>query len=142
MSPVDWVCKRISFESASAQLSAITIIACVASVSNRVIAQKLERKRKKPSFPSPSPVITFLLSSQLSRRTRAETLATQAITIKCFPAILTHAQTLPIAVLSTLFSLLKIIIHNYLLLKQLDSRGKFADIWVSNCCYLNNRNEL
>ena len=33
-----------------------------------------------PSFPSPSPVIPFffLLSSQLSRRTRAETLATKA----------------------------------------------------------------
>ena len=32
-----------------------------------------------PSFPSPFPVIPFfLLSSQLSRRTRAETLATQA----------------------------------------------------------------
>ena len=46
-------------------------LACVASVSNRVIARKLERKRKKRvSFP-------FLLSSHLSRRTRAETLATQ-----------------------------------------------------------------
>ena len=44
------------------------LVACVASVSNRVIAQKLERKRNH-SF--------FLLSSQLSRRTRAETLATQ-----------------------------------------------------------------
>ena len=31
-----------------------------------------------PSFPSPSPVIPFLLSSQLSWRTRAETLALQA----------------------------------------------------------------
>ena len=32
-----------------------------------------------PSFPSPSPVLSFfLLSSQLSRRTREETLATQA----------------------------------------------------------------
>ena len=35
---------------------------------------------KFPSLPSPFPVIPFfLLSSQLSRRTRAETLATQAI---------------------------------------------------------------
>ena len=34
----------------------------------------------RPSLPSPSPVIAFyfLLSSQLSRRTRAETLAIQA----------------------------------------------------------------
>ena len=38
-------------------------LACVASVSNRVIVRKL---------------FLFLLSSQLSRRTRAETLATQA----------------------------------------------------------------
>ena len=53
-------------------------LACVASVSNRVIARKLERKRKKRvSF-------LFLLSSHLSRRTRAETLATQAnITLIC-----------------------------------------------------------
>ena len=42
-------------------------IACIASVSNRVIARKLEREY---SF--------FLLSSRRSRRTRAETLATQA----------------------------------------------------------------
>ena len=47
-------------------------LACVASDSNRVIARKLERKRKKKG------VIPFLLSSLLSRRTRAETLATQA----------------------------------------------------------------
>ena len=47
-------------------------LAFVASVSNRVITRKLERKRKKRvSF-------LFLLSSHLSRRTRAETLATQA----------------------------------------------------------------
>ena len=42
----------------------IIILVCVASVSNRVIARKLERER--PNF---------------SRRTRAETLATQAIII-------------------------------------------------------------
>ena len=50
-------------------------LACLASVSNRVIARKLERKRKikrckregggeeVPSFPSPSPVIPFFLLS-------------------------------------------------------------------------------
>ena len=69
-------------------------IACVASVSSRVIARKLEREQKKkkwkgkgegrrgnfPSLPSPSPLIPFfLLSSQLSRRTRAEMLAMQAL---------------------------------------------------------------
>ena len=71
MSPVDWVCKRISLESASAQLSAITIIACVASVPNRVIAQKLERKRKKTFFPSPSPVVPFFaLFSTFSTNSR------------------------------------------------------------------------
>ena len=48
-------------------------LACVASVSNRVIARKLERKRKKKGVS-----FLFLLSSHLSRRTRAETLATQA----------------------------------------------------------------
>ena len=60
------------------------LLACVASVSNRVIARKLERKQKKdwrgrgrgeeeevPSFPSASPVIHFffLPLSQFSRRT-------------------------------------------------------------------------
>ena len=46
-------------------------LACVASVSIRVIARKLElRPKKVPSFPSPSPIIhVFLLLSQLSRRT-------------------------------------------------------------------------
>ena len=46
-------------------------IACVASVSNRVIAQKLERKQKKNSFfPLPLPRHSFFfLLSQLSRRT-------------------------------------------------------------------------
>ena len=73
-------------------------LACVASVSNRVIARKLEREQKRkgawkgegegergeeetalPSFPSPSPVNHFFpLLSQFSRRTRAETLTTQA----------------------------------------------------------------
>ena len=52
-------------------------IARLASVSNRVIARKLERKRSLLS-PPPPPSFLFLLSSQLSRRTRAETLATQA----------------------------------------------------------------
>ena len=70
------------------------LIACVASVSNRVIARKLEREQKKVegggggekrkrlpvSFvPLPLPLHSlFLLSSQLSRRTRTETLATEA----------------------------------------------------------------
>ena len=75
-----------------------THIACVASVSNRRsycakvragAKKKVERggggeKRKQfTSFPSPSPVIPFfwLSSLQLSRRTREETLATQAIHI-------------------------------------------------------------
>ena len=66
-------------------------LACLASVFNRVIARKLEREQNKwkgegegegrsVSFsPSPSPAIPFcLLFSQLSGRTRAETLATQA----------------------------------------------------------------
>ena len=51
-------------------------IACVASVSNRVIARKLEREQKKkgrrgrgrgeefPCFPSPSPVIPFFFCSR------------------------------------------------------------------------------
>ena len=75
-----------------------THIACVASVSSRRsycakvragAKKKVERggggeKRKQfTSFPSPSPVIPFfwLSSLQLSRRTREETLATQAIHI-------------------------------------------------------------
>ena len=48
-------------------------VACVGSVSSRVIA------RKFPSPPLPLPLHSFfLLSSQCSRRPRAETLATQA----------------------------------------------------------------
>ena len=72
-------------------------LACVASVSNRVIAGKVEagankkkwkgegegegRRQAFPSLPSPTLVISFfcLLSCQLSRRTRAETLATKVI---------------------------------------------------------------
>ena len=50
--------------------NAINLLACVASVSNRVIARTLEREQKKRCF--------FLLSSQLSRPARTETLATQA----------------------------------------------------------------
>ena len=68
-------------------------LACVASASNRVIARKLERERKKLesgrraekrkqrfllSPPPPPSFLFFLLSSQLSRRTCVETLATQA----------------------------------------------------------------
>ena len=71
----------------------------LASVSNRVIAGKVGagankkkwkgegegegegRRQAFPSLPSPTPVISFfcLLLSQLSRRTRAETLATKVI---------------------------------------------------------------
>ena len=63
-------------------------LACVASVSNRVIARKLEGKQKKgwrgrgeevPSFPSPSPVIHFFCSCpSFLAEPREETLATQA----------------------------------------------------------------
>ena len=55
-------------------------VACVASVSNRVIARKLEREQKKGSFPSPSPVIHFVFCSCPSflDEPREETLATQA----------------------------------------------------------------
>ena len=60
------------------RLGAITVnvLACV---SNRVIAQKLERKRKQKGGRGRG-----LLSSQLSRRTGAETLATQAIKVLDF----------------------------------------------------------
>ena len=61
------------------------LLACVASVSSRVIARKLELEQKrKNSF------ICFLLSSQLSRRTRAETLAMQA------SELLVHNQSSPL----------------------------------------------
>ena len=56
------------------------ILACVASVSNRVIARKLERKQT--SFPSPSPVIHFFCSCpSFLDEPREETLATQASNI-------------------------------------------------------------
>ena len=74
------------------KLLATCKLACVPSVSNRVIARKLERAQKKkggrgrgrgviplPSPPPPPPPsFLFLFSSQLSRGTREETLATQA----------------------------------------------------------------
>ena len=71
------------------KLLATPLLACLGSVSNRVIARKLERKRKikrckregegrKGSFfPLPLPRHSFFFCSR-SRRTRAETLATQA----------------------------------------------------------------
>ena len=55
------------------------LLACVASVSNRVTARKLEREQKKKKkvefLHSPSPVIPsfFLLSSQLSFLQRTPT---------------------------------------------------------------------
>ena len=71
---------------------ALAFLARVASVSNRVIARKVEQKQKKgwrgrgrgeevPSFPSPSPVIHFFFCSYPSflDEPREETLATQAI---------------------------------------------------------------
>ena len=59
------------------------LLACVASDSNAVIARKLEREQKKGWIPLPSPVIPIKkkkkkLLFQLSRRTREETLDTQA----------------------------------------------------------------
>ena len=56
-------------------------IACVASVSNRVIARKLERKQNKGSFvPLPLPRHSFFFCSYPTFRDepREETLATQA----------------------------------------------------------------
>ena len=60
-------------------------IACVASVSSRVIARNLEREQKKKwkgegegRGGNPPPSFLFLLSFQFSRGTRAEPLATQA----------------------------------------------------------------
>ena len=44
-------------------------VACVASVSNRVIARKLEQKQNFVPLPLPRHSVFFLLLSQLSRRT-------------------------------------------------------------------------
>ena len=70
------------------KLLATCKLACVPSVSNRVIARKFNRagaKKKRwkgegegSHSPPPPPSFLFLFSSQLSRRTREETLATQA----------------------------------------------------------------
>ena len=59
----------------------LILIACVASVSNRVIARKLERKQKKPL---PLPRHSFFLSSCPSflDEPREETLAMQAIILR------------------------------------------------------------
>ena len=58
------------------------LLACVASDSNAVIARKLEREQKKrvdsPPLPCHSNFLKKKLLSQLSRRTREETLDTQA----------------------------------------------------------------
>ena len=75
---------------------AMLMLACVASVSNRVIARKSERKQKKRSFfPLPLPRHIFFCScpSFLSEP-REETLATQAmlmLTSPCQPKVLFHS---------------------------------------------------
>ena len=75
---------------------AMLMLACVASVSNRVIARKSERKQKKGSFfPLPLPRHIFFCScpSFLSEP-REETLATQAIlmlTSPCQPKVVFHS---------------------------------------------------
>ena len=75
---------------------AMLMLACVASVSNRVIARKSERKQKKSSFfPLPLPRHIFFCScpSFLSEP-REETLATQAmlmLTSPCQPKVLFHS---------------------------------------------------
>ena len=54
-------------------------LACVASVSNRVIARKLERKQKKVCSPPPPPSFIFFCSCpSFLDEPREETLATQA----------------------------------------------------------------
>ena len=93
-------------------------LACIASVSNRVIARKLERKQKKgwrgrgrgeeevcgqavPSFPSPSPVIhVFCSCPSFLDEPREETLATQA-TFFCVFVFLKGPCRADIAVLET-----------------------------------------
>ena len=71
----------VSKNSLSRRLSTLCLLACVASVSNRVTARELEREH----LPLPRHSLFFLLSSQLCRRTRDETLATQAICLfVCF----------------------------------------------------------
>ena len=63
------------------------VVACVASVSNRVIARKLERKQKKGSFiPLPLPRHSFFFCSCPSflDEPRKETLATQATMVATF----------------------------------------------------------
>ena len=74
MSAVDWVCKKISLESASEQLSAITIF------------------RQQQPRPQGS------LLSFADQKDRG--LWERDCVNKCFPASLTHAQTLPPAVLN------------------------------------------
>ena len=92
-----WLIRIIISKCLSAKRLSATL-ACVASDSSRVIARKLEREQKKEKrkgegegrgvsfapFPLPPHSFFFLLSSQPSRRTRAETLAMQASAIlKC-----------------------------------------------------------
>ena len=75
---------------------AMLMLACVASVSNRVIARKSERKQKKSSFfPLPLPCHIFFCScpSFLSEP-REETLATQAMLMlasPCQPKVVFHS---------------------------------------------------
>ena len=87
----DYLCSSTTLKK---EINTSVCLDCVASVSNWVIARKLERERKKkcegegvgswaeetafPSLPSLPPSL-LLLSHQLSRRTHSETLAIQAI---------------------------------------------------------------
>ena len=73
MSVVDWVCKKISLESASGQLSAITVIS----------GQQQSRSQRPRSF--------------WSAHDKRDPWGRGWVN-KCFPASLTHAQTLPLAV--------------------------------------------
>ena len=54
------------------------MLACVASVSNRVIARKLERKQKKGPLPLPRHSFFFCSCPSFLDEPREETLATQA----------------------------------------------------------------
>ena len=65
-----WATRTSRVRSPSFVKNVVRPLACVASVSNRVITRKLERKQKNGRYPPPPPSFIFcLLLSQLSRRT-------------------------------------------------------------------------